>query len=1517
MGKRLGVLRWPLGLLLLVAGVLVFAYWGVPEGRTQGGRLFTGNVESFPVELQQAVQQGEKPDKEKRAEYEQFEQLWKQQALPAEVEQRVATLSVSMARVAGLSRAYFREWYQQLLYYLQHVEAQEQLSTIMTIVEAACGVRNLGVVSQLSVLRDAAALVQDSILHEGNAFSWGLTGQPTGIRTKPELMVEFQGVDLACRRTGDSILIFNTSGCYYPLRFDWEGRGGEVRWLRSDFDPAQVHAQLEGYRIDMTKTTYSADSAVFTNTNYFDSPVKGRLVDKLTKTGERPDVVYPEFHTYGKDYTVKSHFPGVEFRGGCIMQGSQLIGVGTHESPVRFRMERNDSLFIKLNTLRMAFRPTMMVADNAEVTIYLKGDSLYHNGLRFEYYDPEKVVRLRGTNIKTTHAPIYSSYHKMSIYFDELSWKVGSDKLIFGPQYGSTQGQAYFQSDAYFKSEPFDRLMGMSYEHPLLELEEISKWYGGRTIPIKLVAERMRKPLTTVRRLLMDLSVQGYLLYDIEAQEVTLLDRMFRSIQAKFKEIDYDAIEFSSQVGKDQANAVLDLNNADLDVYSVPRVSVSDSQNVNIIPRGRYVKLQKNRDFQFDGTVNVGLFTFMGDSMHFDYEHYTIDLTKVDSAYLHFQLEDSAAADGSRATALVRSKLEELTGFIYIDDPNNKAGLRRNEGYPLFKSTKPSKVYYNNTAGGNPSYSKEKLRFEVDTFTFHNMFRIGRKDISFPGRLEADSLLDAFRDTLVLCPDTSLGFVHPTPPEGIPLYNGKARFYENLMLSGSGLRGDGKLTFLNSTTRSHDFVFHPDSMVAKSTEFNIAGKKSLDANYPDVYGGVHNIKWVPADGEFHASRGQQGFGLYDSAADFQGDITYTAQSLLGSGTVGMRKAKMTSENFVFENRAWHSDSMGIRFFVELDKATAFSADKVRGEVDYDSRSGEFGSISSAVVGNMEALGYQCLADTIFWPIDGDEIRLTTSGVQQLVDSGKFKFPRAYMLDSIPQGSIFYSVVPQEDSLYFAAPQATYLFTDPYLKADGVKEILVADAMIYPDNFYVGVKSKERMLPLNNATLYFDKANLTHRVYAANLMVYGGYSYAGKGKIDYVSDWPSPQVLNLDTIQVLGKGPEATSHAYSQVDSAADFHLSQRFSYEGQVEVDSHEPQFLFTGAAKPIYECYKFAAAPLRFSSRLKADSIMIPYGPKPRSSKDSVIVSGIMLSYVSTSPYGAFVSNRRSRQDLAMMEPVGKLTYNTQRGRFQLADSAKFVNVDTVLSFIEMDPTECRLFASGPATLPFDLGQVHVNTTLSGSYDVRDSSVNARAFIDFDFLFLEEALKMLAADINARPDLTPLDEKLPSYQQGLRQRLPYKEFMKTKEQIDLFGLCKEPLGKLEATISLGDVQLRWDRASRSYVSMGALGITSIAGVHINKRVDGFLEMYKRVSGDYFILYLELAPDVYYLFHFTGETMYTVSSNSAYLAAIDKEKARKRRKPADKSGKKYVYTIGTNDDVESVHARYRGVKSYH
>ena len=51
--------------------------------------------------------------------------------------------------------------------------------------------------------------------------------------------------------------------------------------------------------------------------------------------------------------------------------------------------------------------------------------------------------------------------------------------------------------------------------------------------------------------------------------------------------------------------------------------------------------------------------------------------------------------------------------------------------------------------------------------------------------------------------------------------------------------------------------------------------------------------------------------------------------------------------------------------------------------------------------------------------------------------------------------------------------------------------------------------------------------------------------------------------------------------------------------------------------------------------------------------------------------------------------------------------------------------------------------------------------------------------------------------------------------------------------------------------------------------------------------------------------------MYLVSSNSAFLELINKEKEKNRRRKADRSGRKYVYTVGTMNEVELAQKRYR------
>ncbi len=94
-------------------------------------------------------------------------------------------------------------------------------------------------------------------------------------------------------------------------------------------------------------------------------------------------------------------------------------------------------------------------------------------------------------------------------------------------------------------------------------------------------------------------------------------------------------------------NAVFDLRNYDLTINGVSRIFLSDSQNVAIYPANDRIVMKKNRNFQFDGHVQAGLFTFSGKNFFFDYDTFKIGLSKIDSLQIRY-LTGQTTIMGSR-----------------------------------------------------------------------------------------------------------------------------------------------------------------------------------------------------------------------------------------------------------------------------------------------------------------------------------------------------------------------------------------------------------------------------------------------------------------------------------------------------------------------------------------------------------------------------------------------------------------------------------------------------------------------------------------------------------------------------------------------------------------------------------------------------------------------------------------------------------------------------------------------------
>ena len=1502
-------LRYVFLLLILFVFLGGIVYWlqGAERKRFKG---FTQDVTQFPNELFSLLADAEQSKNERIANEKKFAELWLSTKVSAAERAEVLELSNSMYRAAGQNSLYFQQWYTILDYYLRDSIKSVEYPLLLDMLRYVLNDRRIRAAEQVRYIEEFWQFLRAGTLRKTSNFEWHVTPAQLQVSFQPELHYAFKDVSLVCRRDTDSIALENTSGEYYPMRSLWEGHGANVYWLRSNFSKESVNATLGDYKVQMNESSYTADSVVFWNADYLSAPIKGTFKDALTRATDKHELQYPQFTSYEKRLHLKNMLDGVRFVGGCEMVGARLIGVGTPDEPVLFSMKRKGLPFLSVQAERMAFSRDFIGSAYAQVTIHLGQDSLYHRGLRFAYSDELKQLRLSPTDQLVTQSPLYSSFHRLSMHFDELTWKVDSDKMVFGSFRGSTSARASFESDNYFDIEEFDKRMERENEHPLLAVANFTEKIGSRTFQVADYAHYLGYSYDQVSHLLMYLAVEGFIQYDLGRARITVMQKLYDQILARGARRDYDVIRFSSVVGKDRANAVLDLNSSELDVYSVSHISVSDSQNVNIEPRGRFIKLGRNRSIYFDGKVDVGMFTFMGRGMSFNYETYSIDLKEVDSASMRFQNDKKLTMEGKREREHVHSYLQVMTGRVHIDKPDNKSGQVKNPEYPIFESTKPSFVYYDGRDIYNGVYKRKNFYFEIPPFIFKNLNNFEPEDLVFGGTMYTDDIFAPFQDTLRLREDASLGFVHATPAEGMAIYAGKGRFFNNIDLSNAGLRGDGKIEYLTSMTVSPEFKFFPDSALAVSTSFDIT--RLDDAiGYPDTHGRGNPIRWLPRKDVFFAYKGKQPFNMYEQQADFIGDYTLQPVGLTGNGLVDMKKANMTSRFFQFDSYKWLADTMAVKFYVPEQAIETFTSEFLSGRINYQERQGDFWRINASIFGKLQTIDYDAHADSVIWPMDLDQLRFQTRTQQEAVTKGIFRPVKMLDQDTIPPGTVFYSVAQLEDSLYFVSPQATFSFLSPHLEADSVPYLLVADAVAYPNNKQLVIENEKRMLPLKEARLQANVFDRYHHIYDASLNIAGRFKYAGKGFIDYVDERDSALKITLDSIYVTPtfEGNATQAYGYATVDQ--NFMLSPHFHYEGKITVDANEPYYMFQGGVQPLYDCRDMRSTLLNFSSRLRPDSLMIPIGFPLQDMNNQLLAAGVVVSNDSTHLYHSFISPRFRVLDRDLVRPEGFMTFDRKRGRFVMADSIQFVTPDSVAQRLELDPAECRSFTDGILRMPFELDRVKTHVTGRMLYDPTDTIHKFRAFMDIDFLFSRDAMQLLMQALLTNPDLDEIDQTQENYTMGLRERLPKKVYERVKNQIELFDGVRELLPQLNATISLADVQMRWDQSNYSYVSVGKIGIGSLMGERIGKKVNGFVELEKRNGGDKLIIYIEPTPSVNYTFIYQGFTMYVTSSNQEFMKIIKKTPKRKRKLKSKGDQKAYVYQCGTTQETAQAQERYR------
>lgn len=1482
----------------------------LPVSANNNQKKFSGDHLKYPSELSEVLSH-EEATQENEIQLKNFEKFWTvDSVLTDDQKNQIIALSNSLIEKPSQNKTYFFTYIKIIQSFFQNDYAKSHyenwtkgVSSIVDLPESKMNDIN-------DLLEFTLDLITKKTLCYGTGFSWKVDKDKYNFSFRDNIFtIRYDDVNLICTNLKDSIFILSTSGTFKFQNREWVGKGGKVTWARSKYPDNEIFATLTAYRINLKQNFYSADSASFTNKDYFDKPSLGKISDRLIKDYTSNDITYPEFQSYNKWFEIKNLFTDIDYEGGFIMRGSRLIGMGSNEKLATIVIKRNKKEFLRVEGNILIFQRQVLNSEKASIRFKFDKDSIYHSGLNFNYNDKNRTVTINSSEKLLSQSPYSSSYHKISISANQLTWKLDEDKISFGAATGTSIGRASFESNNFFNEEQFDRMMGPDERHPLLALANYSRKVRSKYFLAEDIAKYLKKPIEQVRIEMMRIAMQGYIFYNYETDEIQINNKLYDAEKARGGRIDYDVIKFGSLTQGNTSNAVLDLKTMDLLINGVENISVSDSQNVHIYPANNQIVMRKNRDFYYAGAMRAGLFTFYGKEFDFDYTNFKIILQDIDSMHIDYMTKEYDMY-GQRILENITSTFEKIKGDLLIDKPDNKSGLVANPTYPIFNCSQNSFIYYDDVAIHNGVYERDSFYFEVFPFQFTNLNKFEQSDMNFKGILYSTNILAPIEDSLVLRPDNSLGFVNTTPPEGYAMYQGKGRVFNKIDLSNQGLRAYGEIKYITSTTKSDDFYLFPDSMVTKCTQFAIT--QQMDGiQYPETNANVHEVKWLPKKEKMHIKQGLDPMKMFENQALLSGDLLLEPLGLTGKGTIKLDNAKMISQKFEFNAQDFKTDSTSLELYTPGLITVALTSDNLKAKIDFYRHEGMFRKNGANIFARLEQLKYDSYLDQFHWGMNDNELTLSSSVSMKPMDIEKFYVSDMADKDSIPPGSLFYSSRFDEDSLYFFSPNARFDLKTSELKADSVKYLIVADAKIVAKKNKLIVNPETRLQPLKEALVLTTLKNKYHKIFNADLKILSRKNYTGKGNYNYIDERDSIYILTFNEIKVNEQGNTTATTIVTEPDS---FKLSPYFAYIGNISLNSPDPYLLFKGGAKPLISCRQINPSWLRFESTINPDSIFIPIEEPPFNLNMVRLINGSIIRQDSIKLYGSILGARKDYEDVPIVQASGFMNFNKVNRRYIIAPAHKIYYPDSTGNSVSLQKDYCWMFGDGKINLPINLGQVKLIPTGSIIHRLEENLLTLDMVLQFNFHFNQKSLEAMAADLNQYPMLEGIDLKRKIYRKTLYERINPREATIAMNQINLFGAMSQIPEEFESTITLAEIKMRWNPKTQSFISSGKIGVGSIGSFQVNKKVNGFLEIVRRRSGDFMTLYLHLAEDKYYVFTYTKGSMQVSSHNLAFVDPIKQQKANERRARVAPGQQKYYYLIGTNRELSMARQRYKQIQ---
>jgi len=1346
------------------------------------------------------------------------------------------------------------------------------------------------------ILNVSEQLLSRNVLYSGPRHAWELSGKPWYFQIVDEIpMLRFDSCDLFVHYEGDTLMFQGVAGQWDLSDTDCEISPSKFPWMGTEFDPVTTFVLLPERTIDLKQDDVREDDVVFYS-SFSSTPLTGDLVAKL-EAGKSPKTkAYPTIRCSDEKVVLDSLYTSFRYLGGLQVKGSKIRGISKAGAFASMEVVREDTVFMRFQFEEVTLSQKGWNGIRSHMELYYGGDTLSHPDCDARYEDHTGIIAVTRQQEGLGQQAFVDRYHDLEWNVEGFTWKLGQPQIEIGFPLIADAKAGTFRSSNYFEKQTFDRLQGIDPIHPVVELYRFVKSSGLTSFTSVDYAYYIKLSEVQAQIALMNLANYGYVDYDVDQKIARVQDRTFKHMGYVTNKKDHDMIRFYSAPKKGN-NAEWSLLNGFMQINGVDQLVLSNSRGISIMPENSEVTVSKDLNMVLSGLVDAGNIRMRGAGMQFDYERFTIDFRKIEEVRLSINDFETLDYRGEPQKIWLKNTLENISGKLAIDHPGNRSGKwsMDHPSYPKFTSNETSFVYYDSPALYNGAYNRNSFYYAVRPFDLNGLDQLTRENLKLDGTLVSSGIVPEIERPLVVMPDNHLGLTSITPPSGTELYGGSATFTSALSLDGAGLRGDGVIDFLSSHAEGEALVFLPDSIIGPFVF--MVNTADAGADVPEAKGGNGTLHFSPSENRLSFFSGKEPLSIYEGEGLLTGELEVSLSGLSGAGTLDLKKAALQAEEFHFDYLKASSQHAAFELYGKRQSLSAFETDDVHCTIDFDERLGEFTPNSGETAIDLPIQQYRCYMDKFRWFMDDDEIDLISN---RDVASLPLNFSEKRV------HSNFISTHPSQDSLHFLSTHATYLVGTDILNCQGVKEMAVADARIFPDSGKVTIRAKAIMDPLQNARVIANATTQHHLIEEAQLMITGRYGYTGSGVYQYVGADKTVQRLILDEIFVDESFQTKGAGAVYARDA---FLLNPHFAFAGQVELSASEEFLVFDGGAKMTEESDLFKLSWIKFRSPVDPKNVEIPISNPLLDVDGDPLACGIMAS--SRPPftlYPAFLDPLGDVTDVSVIELEGALRYKD--GNYSVGTLEVFENPKGIGNQLSLNPKTGKLSGSGRIRLPLDFGMSEHD--MVGAIEIDGKGrIHFKGTIILSYHFHPDLFERMALQIPAWQVSEPIDFASTNYEQALTTWLGMEEGQKIINDLALTGKFKSVPKFMQHGVVLSNVDLVWNDGEEMWTSESQFGLVSLGKEALFMHIPGKLELKRSRSGDNFVLYFHGDEENWYYHDFklidgkNGALNITTSDDIFYdiLTDIKADKRKDKTKDGQTTEFKYMASRRRRDNI--------------